>query len=306
MKNVSVINMNFTSFRLSNNIVSVRSLRDIYLHRTTIFISDHVVKLLKDICNKLTHTTDLKTRRDDLIREMKSLQILQYVKEHYNCGESDDDRKIDDFYHELDIFINLEIRLIAHAAFSGFDRIPHYSSRDHYYQFLNHLYEVGKTIIISESDALNEFLMGRNRRLVQELMQTYRAEMVAFAPVPNKSERLYRAQALPHLESSTTLPPSSSSSSTSIAKPKMATPRVRFQPIIPPSTTGEMQHVTTSTQIRPPNTEMERQRFLAGGATYESAPSPLQKILKKKVVASSSSTTTVPPTSTHFKEIWLN
>ena len=98
---------------------------------------------------------------------------------------------------------------------------------------------------------------------------------------------------MPHLESSSSS--SSSASASVVAKPQMATPRVRFKPVLVPSPTGEMENLpTSSTQIRPPNTEIERQRFLAGGATYESAPSPLKKILKKKVVASSS--TTVPPT----------
>lgn len=313
--------MNFSSFRLSHDIVSLRSLRDIYLHRTTIFISDRIVSVLKDLCNRVkgeSRSTDLKVQREAVVQSLKQLQIRQYIKDHFNCGESDSDKKIDDFYHELDIFINLEIRLISQAAFCGFDQIGHYNTRTHYYEYLNHLFEVGKTIIISETKVLEEFLVGRNRRLVRELIQACREEMVAFAPVPNREKHLYRPQALNHQPSSLQNNNNSSNSNNNTAhttnnKPAVPTPRVRFQPILPTNSASSLPVAPSSilpsssitSSIPNPNTAKIREQFLEGGATYEKPPSPLGRLLEQQQQQQQQQPT-IPPTSTRFKEIWLS
>lgn len=297
--------MNFSSFRLSKDILSLRALRDTYLHRTSIFISDSVVSVLKDICNQVkSHSVDVKEQCGRVTQSLKTFQIREFIKNRYDCGTSDNDQNIDNFYHELDIFINLEIRLIAYAAFNGFDRMPRYDLRASYYEFLNHLYEVGRTVIVSETASLEQFLMGRNRQLIRQLIQTYREELVAFAPVPNKDVDLYRAQSVP-----VSVPSALSTSQQHQHHPSVgiSTPRVRFQHNHVVKNKSSVPSRESSRPLVFPTTAAYRENFLDGGndTMTTAPPSPLQNLMSQPLTLSHTSQSTMLPMSVNTSKEFL-
>lgn len=282
-----------------------------YLNRSAILMTERSGKMLKDICNEIKkRTTDTKKHPELVVQVLKTFQTKKYVSDNFECGNSDQDDRIDDLYRELDIFINLDIRLISLTCFQTFEHIKHYKIRSSYYVFLTYLFEVAKNLISCETEKLTEFLSGKNRSLVLALLDTFKQEIASLTPVPNKNEDVYRlpsnftahhTEIMPNATSITNGPPTE-------LPMTVATPKVRFQHTnnnnnnrSRPVTIRNRRHANVRA-MSPPNTERIRQEFINGAMTPAHStgrpPSPLERLMQQE--------TSAPSSRPEYMQIFLN
>jgi len=296
--------MNFSSFQLTDDISSITHLRDRYLHRSALIMSEKIVSILKNVCNRVRkEPSNIESQMASVINHLKNWKTRQFISDHYNCGKSDKDPATDNFYHELDIFINLDIRMISHSCFGRYDNVSEYHLRTSYYQFIDHLFVVGFNVIMCESLALKLFMMGKNRTLVKELISAFREELVSFTPVPNINGRIYQRPQQPKRSSETSESKERYPKRHNLSVP---TPRVRFQHVEqsapPPSIVAPPSH----NPLVIPTTARQREQFLDGANMITTGgmtgpPSPLQELMRE-----SSQRTTLPQSNIQYKDIWLN